>query len=328
MRYNIICNDIVTGLNSLPEQSVHTCITSPPYFQMRDYGFAKQIGLEDGPEAYVEKLVEAFKAVSRVLRSDGTLWVNIGDTCASQAYMTKNYGKIKPKDLIGIPFMLAFAMRADGWYLRSDIIWAKPNPLPGGVSDRPIASHEYFYLFSKSDSYYYDVEATKENATEISKDGTFKKRLKRDVWNVPVASFKGAHFAVFPPRLIEPCILAGTSEKGCCKMCKTPYTRIISKHRYATRPGRDNKIDKTGFANRDSGRHLTETTTEGWKKQCSCATEEVVPCTVLDPFCGSGTTGVVSLQNNRHFIGVDGKKEYVKIAEKRLANEQNILAED
>jgi DNA modification methylase len=321
MSYKLIFDDVREGLSSLPEKTIHSSITSPPYYKMRDYGFSKQIGLEKTPEEYIQKLVGVFSLLRKALRDDGTLWVNLGDT-----YASKPYDLIKPNDLIGIPWMFAFAMRADGWYLRSDIIWAKPNPLPGGVSDRPISSHEYFFLFSKKEDYYYDTEATKENATEMNKDGTFKKRLKRDVWNVPIASYKGAHFAVFPPKLIEPCILASTSDYGCCKECGASYVRRIEKHRYATRPGLNNKIDNTGFANRDSGRHLTETRTIGWDKACSCKTEERNQCVILDPFCGSGTTGVVAMQNQRDFIGIEGKKEYVKLAEQRLSSFGTILS--
>lgn len=319
MSYKLICNHAAIGLKEISENIVHSVITSPPYFQMRDYGFCSQIGLEETPEQYIQNLVKVFVEVRRVLRDDGTIWVNLGDTYASKAYEG-----IKQGDLIGIPWMFAFAMRKDGWFLRSDVIWAKPNPLPGGAADKPVSSHEYFFLFAKSSKYYYDREATKENATEKNEDGTFKKRLKRDVWNVPIASFKGSHFAVFPQNLIEPCVLASTSEKGCCSSCGKSYNRNIEKHRYATRPGKHNKIDDTGFANRDSGRHLTETKTVGWIKACSCETFEVKPCVVLDPFCGAGTTGVVSINNGRNFIGIDGKKEYLTLAENRIIKETGV----
>jgi len=315
--YRLICGDAKKSLEKIESNTVQTVITSPPYYNMRDYGFSEQIGLESSPEAYIQKLVEVFSEVKRTLRDDGTLWINIGDS-----YCDKSSAKLKKKDLIGIPWMLAFALRADGWYLRSDVIWSKPNPLPGGSSDKPISSHEYMFLLSKSEDYYYDAEATKETAVETNEDGSFKKRLKRDVWIVPVASFKGAHFAVFPTKLIEPCIAACSSNYGCCDKCKKPYKRLVEKNRYATRPGKKNKIDKKGFANRDSGRHLTETKTLGWEKNCSCDSTGLDKCTVMDIFCGSGTTGVVAMQNNAKFIGIDGQKEYIEIARTRLEEEQ------
>lgn len=319
MSYKLICNNSIDGLKTIDPESVHSVITSPPYFNLRNYKFKEQIGLEKTPEEYISKLVSVFSEVRRVLRNDGTLWVNIGDTFSSSP--GKDY---KKGDLLGIPWLLAFAMRKDGWFLKSDIIWAKPNVLPNGSSNKPISSHEYFFLFSKSANYYYDKEATKENSVEKNKDGTFKKRLKRDVWNVPVASFKGSHFAVFPQRLIEPCILSSTSENGCCFSCGKSYIRKIEKHRYATRPGKNNKIDETGFSNRDSGRHLTETKTVGWEKSCSCETDEIKSCIVLDPFCGAGTTGIVSINLGRDFIGIDGKEEYIKISEQRIIKETQL----
>ena len=207
------------------EETVRMCVTSPPYYGLRDYGGEDcQIGLEDSPEEYIQRLVEVFREVRNNLTEDGTLWVNIGDsyynyrpgkaypkqTVASNRqdlpeYSPKRSNKLdgyKEKDLIGIPWMFAFAMRADGWYLRQDIIWSKPNPMPESVRDRCTKSHEYIFLFSKSQNYYFDVDAIKEPT-----------RRKRSVWNVQTKPYKGAHFAVYPPELIEPCIKAG-SKKG------------------------------------------------------------------------------------------------------------------
>jgi site-specific DNA-methyltransferase (adenine-specific) len=282
---------------------------------MRDYGYKNQVGLEKTPEEFVDKLVDIFSSCKRVLRQDGTLWINIGDT-----YADTNGSTYKKGDLLGVPWMLANALRKDGWYLRSDIIWHKPNPIPSGSLNRPLSSHEYIFLLSKSSNYYYDAEAIKECAVEKNKDGTYKKRHKRDVWTVPVASFKGAHFAVFPTSLIAPCVQSSTSQHGCCANCGTNYMRVINRIRYATRPAKNVKIDDTGFANRDGGRHLTETQTVGWQKNCTCSTDVLDRCTILDPFCGSATTGVVSLQHNHKFIGIDGKEEYLSIAESRLAS--------
>jgi len=207
------------------EETVRMCVTSPPYYGLRNYGGEDcQIGLEESPEEYIQRLVEVFREVRNNLTEDGTLWVNIGDsyynyrpgkaypkqTVASNRqdlpeYSPKRSNKLdgyKEKDLIGIPWMFAFAMRADGWYLRQDIIWSKPNPMPESVRDRCTKSHEYIFLFSKSQNYYFDVDAIKEPT-----------RRKRSVWNVQTKPYKGAHFAVYPPELIEPCIKAG-SKKG------------------------------------------------------------------------------------------------------------------
>lgn len=307
MSVNLLCGDAVKQLQALEDQSVNTCITSPPYFGLRDYGVDGQIGLEDTPEEYIDRLVDVFREVRRVLRNDGTLWIVIGDSyngsrgnhssdhkndagfqgVAGERYGCRGNGikTLKRKDLIGIPWMLAFALRADGWYLRQDIIWAKKNPMPESVKDRCTRSHEYIFLLSKSKKYFFNHEAMQEEA--VSKTGSGKrhrlggnkygqsndnkyryysgkeykytgKRNKRDVWNVSVCtSVKDAHFAVYPKELIEPCILAGCPEGGI----------------------------------------------------------------VLDPFCGSGTTGIVACNNNRDFIGIELNPEYIKIAERRLKEE-------
>lgn len=319
----ILTGDSLSVLKGLDSESVACCVTSPPYYRLRDYGVDGQIGLEQTPEEYIERLVEIFWEVRRVLRSDGTLWLNIGDSYAtnSGAYPPTNtrnqHGHTaktvptgyKVKDLIGIPWMLAFALRADGWYLRQDIIWHKPNCMPESVRDRCTKSHEYLFLFSKSPKYYFDAEAISEPITGSStkrylqnietqkgpdrqpgkpngamkavlprfggnkypanNDGDHRKcgneyqptarRNKRSVWSVATGGYKGAHFAVFPKKLVEPCILAG------------------SKH----------------------------------------------GDTVLDPFMGSGTTGVVALENHRNFIGIDINPKYVKLTHERLADIPN-----
>lgn len=285
------------------------CVTSPPYFGLRDYGHPGQIGLEQTPEEYIAAMVEVFRCVKDVLADDGTLWVNIGDSYAAQGgaqvqgtkqtkgsqagawngETRKPPAGIKPKDLIGIPWMLAFALRADGWYLRQDIIWHKPNPMPESVRDRCTKAHEYIFLMSKSEAYFYDrmaiaepaiyaeqhakkatswghkkdaagvkgnIEQYRQVGIENNKtclDGGMKN--KRSVWSVPVRPYKGAHFATFPPALIEPCILAGS------------------------RPGD----------------------------------------IVLDPFMGSGTTAQVALQNRRQYLGCELNTEYALLQECRIA---------
>ena len=298
------CRDV---LKTLPDQSVHTCVTSPPYFGLRDYGHTGQMGLEPTPDEFVSELVNVFREVRRVLRDDGTLWLNIGDSYASYrdgkatpdttrglsegTLVPKGSAKnrmsstfvgtsIKHKDLIGIPWRVAFALQADGWYLRQDIIWHKPNPMPESVTDRCTKSHEYIFLLSKSPKYYFDHEAIKEpvaassiirltqpnisaqvgsNRVPFKTNGTMKAvgntemRNKRSVWTVTTKPFKGPHFATFPQDLIEPCILAGCPEGG----------------------------------------------------------------TVLDPFGGAGTTGLVAKRNNRNAILIELNSEYVEIIKNR-----------
>lgn len=215
------------------EQGVkaQVCVTSPPYFGLRDYGVGGQLGLEQTPDEYVQNMVEVFRCVKDVLADDGTLWLNIGDSYAGsgkgrnadgthqeggkqgtsrgtvEGRLIKTHAPdCKPKDLIGIPWRVALALQADGWYLRQDIIWSKPNPMPESVRDRCTKAHEYIFLMSKSPRYYYDHEASKEDAVT----GGGLKRNRRSVWTVATKPYKGAHFAVFPPALIEPCILAGS----------------------------------------------------------------------------------------------------------------------
>ena len=360
--YNTYRNQIFNGdclevLKKLPSGIANCCVTSPPYYGLRDYGTGiwvggdpncnhnngtygsntgvgthkfmqdngtplvgeahlmkkvctkcgavrvdKQIGLEESPEQYVEKLVEVFREIKRVLTDDGTLWLNIGDTYNSSSYRkdekTSGHGKqgtnkgsyenvverpkaqnCKPKDLIGIPWMLAFALRADGWYLRQDIIWHKPNPMPESVKDRCVKSHEYIFLLSKKKNYYFDYQAIQEDAlstsdprlgegrieyegkrTENAQEKVqqsfacvYEKRSKRDVWTIPPSTISEAHFATFPEKLVEPCILAGCPKGG----------------------------------------------------------------VVIDPFFGSGTTGRVALGLDRDYIGIELNPQYIKIAEKR-----------
>lgn len=303
----LILGDCLEEIKELPDQTVNCCVTSPPYFGLRDYGVDEQIGLEETPEEYVDKLVSVFQEVKRVLKDDGTLWLNLGDSYNGSGKggdkegvsgkHTTNRGSVlvkghlisvnglKPKDLIGIPWMVAFALRADGWYLRSDIIWHKPNPMPESVKDRPTKSHEYIFLLSKSAKYYYDYEAiqepTKGNEHDkrarisrkrfptdkiagIRKSGYYPMANKRDVWTVNTQPFKEAHFAVFPEKLITPCILAGCPKGGI----------------------------------------------------------------ILDPFSGSGTTGIVCVKNGRKFIGIDINKEYIEMSAKRIKDAQQQMRFD
>jgi site-specific DNA-methyltransferase (adenine-specific) len=359
MGYRIIVGDCVEGLRTIADCSVQCCVTSPPYYGLRDYGHDGQIGLEDTPEEYISKMVEVFREVKRVLRDDGTLWLNIGDSYSAastgslgnkitlgggqnnQAAALSRPNKtgfagIKPKDLIGIPWMLAFALRADGWYLRQDIIWHKPNPMPESVADRCTKAHEYVFLLSKSARYYFDAEAVKECA--VDGDGN---RNRRSVWSVTTKPFKGAHFAVMPEDLVEPCVLAGTGARGCCSTCGMALVRIVEAEAPDGRKaivsgGRaydedgnplmgDNMIDKgvRGSFSSNNGATLKRTTI-GWKPQCDCGAD-VIPCVVLDPFTGSGTTAVVALRHNLDFVGCELNEEYVKVAHDRIVGDASLF---
>jgi len=320
--HKIILGDCITGMRTLPDASVHCCVTSPPYWGLRDYGHGEQIGLEQTPEAYVARMVEVFREVRRVLRDDGTLWLNLGDSYAGSwgNYGGQNRGKgtqreiisgssahqssydglekwrppttnppgLKQKDLVGIPWRVAFALQADGWYLRQDIIWHKPNPMPESVTDRCTKAHEYIFLISKKPHYYYDHEAVKEPARNWGtrdrsemRDGTTDPKLKhhglkgkawennpmknkRSVWTVTTRGYKGAHFAVYPEELITPCVLAGCPVGG----------------------------------------------------------------TVLDPFTGSGTTAIAALTNRRNFIGCELNSDYAQLAEDRIKAEVPVTLEE
>lgn len=300
MSYEVLVGDCIESMRGLPDQSVHTCVTSPPYFGLRDYEMDGQIGLEATPDAFVSRLVEVFREVRRVLRDDGTLWLNLGDSYAAnrgyQVPSTKGGAKhgpgqaaggkgsvvpdgLKPKDLIGIPWRVAFALQADGWCLRQDIIWAKPNPMPESVKDRCTKAHEYIFLLTKGPRYFFDAAAMREPGvypagTKGAKGSASRQGVKnvnarppeykvydgyrnrRSVWSVTTKPFKGAHFATFPPDLIEPCILAGAPVGG----------------------------------------------------------------TVLDPFGGSGTTAGVALKHGRKAILCELNPKYVGMIGDRVSS--------
>lgn len=321
MKVDILQGDCIKVMRTLHDESIDCCVTSPPYWGLRDYGVDGQLGLESTPEEYVAKMVEVFREVKRVLKSDGTCWVNLGDCYAHsgacgggspvdnrkpeygrKGYSSDAYGGrpnatdaqkkvsmipngLKPKDLVGIPWRVAFALQADGWWLRQDIIWHKPNPMPESVTDRCTKAHEYVFLLAKSSRYWYDSDAVKEDITESSiirnQSGwngneergwvngkqnhlskyfgsdsarTATRRNLRSVWSIPVYPYSEAHFATFPPDLVKPCILAGCRPDG----------------------------------------------------------------TVLDPFGGSGTTGMVAHDLGRNAILIELNPEYIKIANRRI----------
>jgi len=260
---------------------------------------------------------------------------------------------VKPKDLIPVPWLVALALQADGWWLRSDVIWAKPNPMPESCTDRPTKAHEYMFLMTKSAKYFYDAEAVREAHADPSRylksedrsgwkprsDGKAKEwnpanvyanpagRNLRTVWTIPTQSFKKAHFATFPQKLVEPCLKAGTSAKGCCPECGTPWGRVVEKNpayaqwaetqRFYGEGGKGSafKMAKTN----SQAVPMSKSTTVGWKPGCECDVEPV-PCLVLDPFCGSGTVGVVCKQMGLNFIGIELNPEYAEMARKRIAN--------
>jgi len=375
LTWQIYQGNALEKLKQLESESVHCCVTSPPYWALRDYGVEDQIGQEETPEEYVDKLVHVFREVKRVLRDDGTLWLNIGDTYCGTGnkggYRDPKYKEgrtgqvvalnnkidgLKPKDLVGIPWMLAFALRADGWWLRSDIIWAKGNPMPESVTDRPTKAHEYIFLLSKSERYFYDAEAIKENSVDpqgsaarykytfSGRDGLImpdgkpqqiatkgirefsSKRNKRTVWNITTKPFSEAHFATFPPEIPETCIKAGTSEKGCCPKCGSPWIRVIEKtgHINKREPAHvpnncPTKTDNTGWA-------PTTRATDKWQPICSCGIEETTSCTVLDPFAGAGTTLWVAEQLGINSIGIEINPEYCEIIRRRMGGlEMNLF---
>ncbi|MBN1176091.1 MAG: site-specific DNA-methyltransferase [Dehalococcoidales bacterium] len=270
----IIPGDARKQLKTIPDESVQSCITSPPYWGTRDYGVNNQIGAEESLEEYIKNLQKVFKEIHRILKINGTLWLNLGDTYTSgnrgwRAPDRKNPSRsmgyrpptptgLKPKDLVGLPWHVAFALQKDGWYLRSDIIWNKPNAQPESVKDRPTRSHEYLFLFSKSSVYFYDYESSQENS-----NGGNNKRNRRSVWSIYTEGKHPPHLAVFPPELVKICLLT-SSKRG---------------------------------------------------------------DTIIDPFMGSGTVGLVCIENKRNFIGIEIKPEYVKIASDRIGVDNGEKAE-
>lgn len=422
----IVCGDALDVLAAMPAGLAQTCVTSPPYWGLRDYGVPSRIwggspdcrhrwgegergrradmlpeeksgsrkrlgldshqgraginggcfcrrcgawrgclGLEPDPDLYVEHLVSIMREVHRVLRDDGTLWLNLGDSfAASRSYQVPDSigrdpggtlrsrvpPKLKPKDLIGIPWRVAFALQADGWWLRSDIVWAKPNTMPERVLDRPTRAHEFVFLLSKSRSYFYDAEAVREpdkgsrsgngyaRPERLSYGGRSAPRgqaggwvggsgrNRRSVWTVATQCFKGGHFATFPEALVEPCVLAGSSPAACSD-CGAPWRRIVSSKRLiegeeAPSGSQSAKEGlRTGRANSPSwaasGKVLNQRETIGWEPTC----EHNSPgerCTVLDPFAGMATTGIVAECHGRDFIGVELSSSYARMARSRL----------
>lgn len=441
------CGHVLDVLRSLPDESVHCIVTSPPYWGLRDYGVKPQVwggaescahqwidesveremrrgvnlaqsaastrgggkkiaevgwqrfthgscsscgawrgafGLEPTPEMFIDHAVEIFREARRVLRNDGTLWLNIGDSYANDTKWggstggkhvkalhaspigrMKKYTGFKPKDLMMIPARLAIALCDDGWTLRAEIVWHKPSVMPESVTDRVTRAHEMVYMLAKSSRYFYDAEAIREpKAESTSEDGRSNLnglrrdraypgapsnggtnlgganggRNKRSVWTVASEPYPESHFAVFPTALVEPMILAGTSAHGCCSACGAPYERILEPSaEYAQHLGKDwsnpeaddaegrghfELADGGKAAQRPVKRNAPSITadyiTKGWKATCGC-NADVQPCTVLDPFGGSGTTAVVAIRHGRRAILIDLNPDYIELQRKRCA---------
>jgi len=437
----IICGNALTVLKQMPDESVQCAITSPPYWGLRDYGLEPlvwsdgwlgNLGLEPSPELYVEHLVEVYREIKRVLRKDGTFWIVMGDsyasgkgTCFNPGGGSKSLGKnrkemgahpldrgnistlresgLKPKDLCGMPWRVAFALQSDGWWLRRDIVWSKPNPMPESAKDRPTTSHEYVFILTKSRFYYYDQEAIRESCSsgpsDIRKMIQSKERIggkhkilvdpfskasaatnigqkrsvgnpisrnRRSVWTIATQPYPEAHFATFPDDLVRPMILAGTSEKGCCSKCGAPWERVIEKGekiicdgrkspRLKSREIRSGSYETIDGIRQTASDMIISKKTIGWRPTCDCYDEfyriefpkarsarkrhqrdawdgrwrrvrrrpgkdhwPIVPCVVVDPCIGSGTTAVVAMKLARNFIGIDLSPKYCAMSEKRL----------
>lgn len=470
----ILVGDCRETLRTLPDRSVHCVVTSPPYWGLRDYGAEGQIGLERTPEEFIAAMVGVFREVRRVLRDDGTLWLNLGDCYAtgagkvgdrpgggdrgdawagvqgSRGGSTKQQHNsapmgpmtqpnrmplpgLKPKDLCGIPWRVALALQADGWWLRRDVIWHKPNPMPESCTDRPTTAHEYVFLLTKRADYFYDATAIREpitssggaqfgkaqatgpgaNGQAVRRTEEYEKddptqggrchalgRNKRSVWTIPTYPYPKAHFATFPPALVEPCVMAGTSEKGCCAATLSPIERVERREdkgwngskygeravaasggaisggtarstlgsgngklvgqpqtigwrstcgapmarEIAERPARGDykakgrkpieaaSSDSEAALNGDNFyREWQEPQTTGWGVTCSCyeneligSPRETVPCTVLDPFAGAGTVGLVCRLLGRSFIGCEVNPAYAEMAMDRIRTGEDV----
>ena len=352
--------DALEVLKTIPPGLVQCCVTSPPYWGLRDYSVAGQFGLEKTIDEYIERMVGVFGEVKRVLRDDGVFWLNIGD-----AHVDSNRKKIKglkPKNLCMIPARMALALQADGWMLLQENIWSKPNPMPESAPGRTTTAHEKVFHLSKRPRYFYDADAIREENTRTANWKEPKRKLvdirpgasheqreglnptkgekgwrhlcepgigrnKRTVWEIPTAPYPGAHFATFPPALVEPCILAGTSPRACEK-CGAPWRRVTEKSRSfesgSGRSGRD-PTGKNGPGLQGGGETrdirrgpCLQVETTGWQPTCSCDNEGKGRCLVLDPFAGSGTTGEVALKHGRDYLLIELNRDYEKLIRGRL----------
>ena len=431
MRHEVRTCDVVDGLRAMPAASAQCVVTSPPYWGLRDYGVAGQLGLEPDFEAYLARLVGVFREVRRVLRPDGTLWLNMGDCYVAggrggdtgrsglagstegqdeskraragqrlgnrssfrrdraprQDAQHKAVAGLAPKNLVGQPWRVAFALQDDGWTLRMDNVWHKPNPMPESVRDRPTRAHEYVFLLARRSNYFYDPVAaseeaspnthargagvnpkaktpsgwdtgagnhkelvgryenmqrragwrTKQNASfSAAVSAVVARRNLRSVWRIPTQPFKGAHFATFPERLVLPCLRAGTSAGGACGMCGAPYRRTFAPaaappaaapaggkwagaagRQMGTRLSRNRAAARAAGGEHDNPFQAPEPL--GWTRSCPCEIGAPAPCLVLDPFCGSGTVGVVAARLGLSFVGLELNAAYAEMARARIA---------
>jgi DNA modification methylase len=400
--------DALTVLRTMPAASVHTCITSPPYWGLRDYGAEGQIGLEPSLAGWLEVLVAVFEEVRRVLRKDGTFWLNVGD-----AYVGTGSGRqgasgqmadrsvvdarvtdrrmgnmrgnrpgsgLRPKQRMGLPHRLLFALQDEGWWFRDEVVWNKKAPMPESCRDRCTMAHEFLFCLTQRPTYFYDQEAIREPVagtahprgdgriprgwdtgpgTHRAKRGRYQPkqvtagdafgglmatRNRRSVWTLRPEPCREAHFATFPTALVEPCVLAGTSAAGACAACGAPLERVVIKgapnlvHQRAC--GGDTNGSYEGSATKDYAAARAENASDvkarilaglrdrqtiGWRRTCRCPDGPVKPCTVLDPFTGSGTTGVVARRHGRHFVGIELNPAYAEIARRRIGSEEPLL---
>jgi DNA modification methylase len=426
MNINVKIGDAREVLKNLPEKSIHCCVTSPPYYNLRSYcdedspEKEKEIGTEQTPQEYVDNMVDVCREIKRVLRDDGILWINIGDSFYNyrpgkgQALTKQTFAStdqdlpqmcprrgnrlegLKEKDLIGIPWAVSFALRDDGWFLRRDIIWNKLNNMPESVNDRATTSHEYIFMFTKKSKYFYDSEAVKEPAEydgrkdtvmkgsekysepavpgkkehsmavngaerwQRNEDGEYLRNL-RSVWSVPTESYTDAHFASFSTKLIDPCLRAGTSERGCCPTCGAPWERIVEKRRMTRcelpqddiryRPNTYHGAYEDINGRGDAGYTISKTI--GWQPTCNCYSVELVekpnkddsdevkavrekqlntfkelssiPCTALDPFAGTGTVGRWCVENGRSVVLIELNPKYKPLIERRLMCNKEVM---
>jgi DNA modification methylase len=449
----ILQGNALEVLAGLPDAHFHCCVTSPPYWGLRDYkspptvwggdpdcshewgdagvlrtgrdydpftggsspvgrdtstssgaicrcgAWLGCLGLEPSPWLFIDHLVMIFREVRRVLRPDGTLWVNMGDSFANDTKWGGSTGGkhaislhgasgigrgkvstgLKPKDLVGIPWRLAFALQDDGWWLRRDIVWEKPNSMPESVTDRPSTAHEYIFLLTKAPRYFYDGEAVKVPVA-LSQMGRIRNdqvggashaergqhsaggryctdkqaghgrrhagfnarwddaedaglvgglRSCRSVWEIATQPYADAHFATFPEKLPRTCILAGTSQKGCCASCGAPWRRVVERTDEPDASAKGSRFDAGKTGARDGGDRTQAgdrcvKVSAGWEPGCSCGAE-VVPCRVLDPFAGSGTTLAVAYRLGRSGVGIEVNPEYITLAERRIGKETPAL---
>jgi len=380
----ILQGDVLEQLKRLPSNSVHCCVTSPPYWGLRDYGVDGQIGIEQTFSEWLDKMVEIFEEVRRILHPSGTCWVNMGDSYnssmsrGSYGNQSKNgysehgskksqFAGLHAKNLVGQPWRLAFAMQSAGWILRSDVVWHKPTAMPSSVTDRPTSAHEYIHLHAKKARYFFDMDAVRNKDKEVSPEKyaaaaasmkaleaerkesgshwagggahrTMNQSIQhpsgsalRDVWSIVSEPSAEGHFAAFPSQLPRLCILAGTSVKGCCPKCLEPWIPIIESNGVSQHGGKRKRADAPGAEVSPSSVFRTGVINEkrvtGWSANCKCGAGEPIPCTVLDPFLGSGTTAIVALRHQRNAIGIELNPDYVEMAYRRIRDDAPLFNE-